>query len=246
MLNELRLLSGNDIPFFEAQIIIHQPTIKEIGLIGEETFYSGCGVLNFSKDNLSEQDRINLGNKTNFEILMSMIMDKSHPVMREHKVNATSVLALMFPDYEIRYTHNEIQFIKEDEVHSINSMNFEKFKEILTAMFCLKGRGDDAELDYNPGGKLAKGIAEKLYKRRQIVAEQKGEQKIAVLSRYVSILSVGERKDMNDLLKYTVYQLFDEYDRFELKEQYDMHFRAQLAGARDLQEVDNWRKDIHP
>lgn len=246
MLNELRLLSGNDIPFPEAQIVIHQPTIKEIGLIGEEAFYAGCGVLNFSKDNLSEQDRIHLGDKTNFEILMSMIMDKNHPVMMEHRVNATLVLALMFPDYEIKYTHNEIQFINKDEVHSINSMNFEKFKEILTVIFCLKNRGDDAELNYNPGGKLAKGIAEKLYKRRQIVAEQKGEQKITILSRYVSILSVGERKNMNDLLQYTVYQLFDEYDRFELKEQYDMHFRAQLAGARDLQEVDNWKKDIHP
>ena len=34
--NELLLLSGNDIPFIEAQITIHQPTIKEIAYIGEE------------------------------------------------------------------------------------------------------------------------------------------------------------------------------------------------------------------
>ena len=39
MLNDLLLLSGNDIPFEQAQISIHQPTIKEIAYIGEENFF---------------------------------------------------------------------------------------------------------------------------------------------------------------------------------------------------------------
>lgn len=245
MLNDLLLLSGNDIPFIEAEITIHQPTIKEIGYIGEESFYSGCGILNFSKDNLNEQDRISLSNKTNFEILMSMIMDNSHPVMRKNKLHANLVLALMFPEYQIRFTPRAIILSKEDEVYSINSENFEKFKEILTTIFCLKGRGEEQQ-DYNPGGEYARKIAEKFKQRRKKLAEQQGEQKIAILSRYVSILAVGENKSINDLMQYTVYQLFDEFDRFELKEQFDLYIRAQLAGARDLKEVDNWKKDIHP
>lgn len=36
--NDLLLLSGNDIPFMEAQITIHQPTIKEIAYIGRKYF----------------------------------------------------------------------------------------------------------------------------------------------------------------------------------------------------------------
>ena len=36
MENDLLLLSGNDIPFYGAQVSIHQPTIKEIAYIGEE------------------------------------------------------------------------------------------------------------------------------------------------------------------------------------------------------------------
>lgn len=244
MLNELLLLSGNDIPFEEAKVIIHQPTIKEIAYIGEEAFYSGCGVLNFSKDNLSEEDRVNLKNKTNFDVLMSMIMDNSHPVMRKNSINANMVLALMFPEYQIRFSRRAIFLIKEGETYSINSENFEKFKEILSAIFCLHGRGE--EQSYNPGGELAKKIAEKFKQRKQKIAEQQGEQKVAILSRYASILAVGEKKSINDLMRYTVYQLFDEFDRFELKEQFDLYIRAQLAGARDLKEVDNWKKDIHP
>ena len=245
MVNELLLLSGNNIPFIEAQVSIHQPTIKEIAYIGEESFYMGCEMLTFSKDILKEEDRINLANQTDFEILMSIMMDK-HTEMRKNRVAATLVLSLLFPEYQIRFTRSEIALLKEGEIHKINSENFEKFKEILTTMFCLKGNSSDENPTYNPSGGLARKIAEKLNKRREVIAKQKGEQKIAVLSRYLSILSVGERKDMNSLLQYTVYQLFDELKRYELKEEFDYYVQAKLAGARDLQEVDNWKKDIHP
>ena len=77
------------------------------------------------------------------------------------------------------------------------------------------------------------------------MARQKGEQKISVLNRYVSILAVAERKDMNQLLNYTVYQIFDEYKRYELKESFDYYMKARLAGARDLKDVDNWKKDLY-
>ena len=50
---------------------------------------------------------------------------------------------------------------------------------------------------------------------------------------------------MNDLMQYTVYQLFDEFQRYELKIQADMYFQAKLAGAQDLKEVEDWMKDIH-
>ena len=58
MLNDLLLLSGNDIPFIEAGMVMHPPKIKEIALIGEDTFFTGCGVLNFSKDILSQEKSI--------------------------------------------------------------------------------------------------------------------------------------------------------------------------------------------
>jgi hypothetical protein len=44
---------------------------------------------------------------------------------------------------------------------------------------------------------------------------------MAILSRYISILAVGEGKDINDLMNYTIYQLMDEFNRFELKMHYD-------------------------
>lgn len=76
--------------------------------------------------------------------------------------------------------------------------------------------------------------------------KQGGEgQKVAILTRYVSILAVGEKKDMNSLLGYSVYQLFDEFQRFCLKQESDIYVQAKMAGAKDLKEVENWMKDIH-
>lgn len=244
MLNELLLLSGNDIPFEEAKISIHQPTIKEIAYIGEENFFTGCEFLRFSKDNLSEEDKINLEKQSNFEIIM-LILKEQNIVVQKNRICVLMLLTLLFPKYQIKFTENKIILIDIDtqEEHDINDNNFSKFLEILNSMFCL----NNTSADYNPSGDIAKRIANKLKKRHQKLAEEKNNEdtKVAIFSRYISILSVGEQKDMNSLLNYTVYQLFDEFKRFELKMNYDIYIDAKMAGAKDLKEVDDWMKDIH-
>ena len=70
----LQLLSGIDIPFPEAQLVVHQPTLKEIAYIGEKSFFSGCELLNFSKETLFSKDRVYFENKTDFDILMSIML----------------------------------------------------------------------------------------------------------------------------------------------------------------------------
>ena len=240
--NDLLFLSGNDIPFIEAQITIHQPTIKEIAYIGEEAFFIGCELINFSKNNLSEEDKINLENKTNFDILIAILRERN-AVMQKNRNCLEMVLALIFPTYSFEIKSQEILLEKDNEVHSINNENFEQFKKIFNRMFDFE---KNIEENYNPGGDMAKRIAEKLNERHQRLAKEKQEKKkIDILSRYISILSVGEQKDINSLLQYTVYQLYDEFERYRLKNDYDIYLKASLAGAKDLKEVEDWMKDIH-
>ena len=73
MFNELLLLSGNDIPVQNINLILHPPKIKEIALIGEENFFIGCEFLKFNKNKLSTEDKNRLENISNFEILMSIM-----------------------------------------------------------------------------------------------------------------------------------------------------------------------------
>lgn len=249
MVNDLLLLSGTDIPFPQAQIAIHQPRIKEIAFIGEESFFLGCEILNFSKDLLSTEDKSNLENISNFDVLMSVMREVRNPAIQKNKVCATMVLTLMFPNCNIEFNIKSIDIIAEDGLskHKIDEKNFEAFKEILVEMFCLKRDTTGNSPTYNPGGKRAAAIAAKLNKGRTAASKAKGDnQKIAILSRYMSILAIGNKQTFESLSECTVYQLFDLFQRYEMKENFDMYIQARMAGAQDLEEVDNWMKDIHP
>ena len=252
MVSDLLLLSGNDIPFVQAQVVIHQPTIKEISYIGDSAFFTGCQYLNFSKQILNEEDKNHLDKLSDFEVLMVM-MKSDDLTMKKYKVCMELVLSLLFPNYRIGFLPSSIMLScqQEDgkwENHLIDKDNFDSFKQILKQMFCLND-SIEGEQKYNPGGPQAKAVVQKFKKRHKKLAELKnqGQQKrqISLFSRYISILTVGERKDMNLLFKYTVYQLFDEYRRFRLKEDYDIYIRAKLAGAQNLEDIENWMEDIH-
>lgn len=248
MFNELLYLSGNDIPFAEARLVIHQPTIKEIAYLGEETFYTGCEFLKFDKDILPEEDKSKLDNQTNFEVLIA-IMGEQNITIQKQKICVMMVLSLLFPKYSIKLKENYISFIdnasNDKEELRIDKTNFEEFKKILSHMFCLDGDKEN-QTDYNPQGEMAKKIAEKLKKRHQRIAAEKNEGgPVSILSKYTSILAVGEQKDMNSLLNYTVYQLFDELRRYQLKIAWDMTANARLAGASDIKDAEDWMKDIH-
>lgn len=242
MENELLLLSGNDIPYAAAGVVIHQPSLKEIAYLGEEVFFTGCEFLNFSKDMLTEEDKSHLESYSNFDILMSIMKEKNATVQK-NKLCIEMVLSLIFPTYQIEIKSEYISLVGQDEVeHQINNDNFEDFKDILVSMFRLTKR-DKSE--YQPMGEMAKKIADKLKKRHQKLAESKEKQKIAILSRYISILATGQKKDINALFQYTVYQLFDEFSRFQLKTSYDIFVQAKMAGAKDMKDPEDWMKDLY-
>lgn len=246
MLDRLLLLSGNDIPFSIARLTIHPPTIKEIAYITETRFWHGCEILNFNKEILSDQDKKGLSNYSNFNIIMSTIQEKQLEGIQA-RINVLSILAILFPLYEISLAkdkdaiylvHNETK-----EICEINNDNFQVFKEILSNMFCLSQN----EKEYNPRGELAKRIADKFKKGAQQRAKMSSEKTsvIEILSRYVSILAVGENKNINQLMNYTVYQLMDQFNRFILKMQYDSWTQYRIAGATGLETPEEWLKDLY-
>lgn len=246
-INRLLLMSKNDIPFEQAQLIIHNPTLKEIAIIGEDVFFMGCEYLNFSKQFLKEQDKNRLKDFTDFEILMT-IMKNNDIVIKQGKEAIEMVLALLFPEYQISFLPMSIMLSKDSERFLIDKENFENFRNIVSQMFCLNKTKSGAH-KYNPGGVQAMELVKKFQERDKKLAKLKRQGKqdegITIFSQYISILSVGLKKDINDLLQYTVYQLFEQLQRFKAKQNFDIYVQAKMAGAKDIQDVDNWMSDIH-
>lgn len=242
-LDELILLSGNDVPFPEAQVTIHPPQIKEIAYMGEENFLMGVQFLLFDKDNLPDEDKIGLENQSNFHIFMS-VMSSSEKA--KHKTDSLLVLTLLFPQYEIKIQQDKILLQVDNFSSSINEQNFNAFQEIVRQIFCL-GTDEAGGGEYNPADALARRIAEKIKKGKQKKAHAEDlPEKIEIYGKYISILSVGLAKDKNELMKYTIYQLNDEFKRYQLKVSWDLYIKSKLAGAEGLEEVENWMEDIHP
>lgn len=244
MLDSLLLLSGNDIPFIEAQLTIHNPTLKEIAYVGEESFLNGYQTLNISKNFLSEEDKVNLGDISNFDILIAILRERN-AVMQKNRSCVLMVLALLFPSYAISLNKDSIALKKEgtEEVYFLNKENFDIFQRIIKQMFSFGP--DDQESDFNPDGALASKIAEKLRKRHQKLAEKETGSKVDVYSRFASVLAIAMNLSVKDVMEFTPYQLFDQLNRYELKASYDNNIQARLAGAKDIKDPEDWMRDVH-
>lgn len=246
MVNDLLLLSGNDIPFIEAQVSIHQPTIKEVAYIGEECFFTGYQMLKVNKNNINTEDKNNLDDITNFDILIAILKERN-AVMQKNRNCVFMILSLLFPSYAIAITKEGIVLTKEnsEERHIIDKNNFDIFQKILLKMFTFDEK-EDAKEEFKPDGQMAARIAEKLKKRHEKLAQIKDtSSKIDLISRYASILAIGMKINITDIMNYTVYQLFDQERRMQLKIQYDMNIQARLAGAKDTEDPEDWMADIH-
>lgn len=174
---------------------------------------------------------------------MSMINNKTDTTIRMNVISIELVLSLIFPDYQFVKMPNMILFNKQvdgqKEQGMINNDNFEQFKELVRQMFCLNILGGGK--DYNPANKLAQQIAKKLRDRHKKLQKKSDQNKsLDILSRYVSILTLANHHTIPELMQYTVYQLFDQFRRFEKKYNFDMWYQAKLAGAENLEDVDSW------
>ena len=93
----LALMTGCDYPIPECQLTLHQPTIKEIGLIGENDFFTGSQCLSIYKSMFVTEDKSALDDINNFQIFMTVMRDKES---MEKKHSVLQVLTLFFPKYD--------------------------------------------------------------------------------------------------------------------------------------------------
>ena len=245
-IDELLMITAGDIPYPSAQIQVHQPTAKEIGMVGETSFYQGIGLLSFDKDMINFEDKSGLEKLSNFDIIMTMIQNPSTEV-QIMKADMVIVLAILFPSYTIEIKKDKIVLIdqrQEDKKETvIDSSNYDEFHDILENISCLN-IGNKKKEALNPKSKLAREIAEKIKKGRTKAQKDKSQDKSSILSRYISVLAVGLQKDINILSNYTVYQLIDEYQRYTAKISFDMNIKARLAGATEIEEPKDWMGNL--
>ena len=236
----LALMTGVDIPIPELQLAIHQPTIKEISMVGEQDFFIGIQMLCVKKE-MYIQDESLLASTTNFQIFMTMMNEQQ---IADKKQCVLQVLSLILPNHQVVFTPRSIILKNGDVITNIDEGNFEILQQVLIQQFCLQGSGQE---QFNPQGEKAREIAQKLMKARQRVAQQKSQNNSgSMFGQYISILTVGlGSMTVKDCITLTMYQLYDLVERYSLYINWDLDIRAKLAGSTDNKPVDNWMKQIH-
>ena len=237
----LALMCGTDIPVPECQIIIHQPSIKEIALIGESDFFSGIQCLCLNKS-MFVKDESDLANTSNFQIFMTIMSEKE---AADKKFSVQQVCTLLFPKYKVSFTPRSIMIMGGEQPIMIDENNFEFLQAAITDICCLKTGPMDQQA-FNPSDAKAREIAEKLMRGRSRVAAQKGETNVSIFSQYLSIITVGlNSMSLQNAMDLTMFQLYDLVERYMLYINWDMDIRSRLAGAKPENQPDNWMKNIH-
>ena len=237
----LALITGADIPIPECQLVLHQPTIKEIAFMGEHEFFVGVQTLTLHKSMFMDKDKGVPESITNFQIFMTLVYGKE---TADKKEIVKQLFLIIFPKYKVLFTPNSILFQDDNGNHMVDASNFESLQEILRMVFCVNSTDMDKQA-FNPANDAAKEIAEKLMRGRQRVAAQSGENNHSIFSQYLSVLVIGTQLGFNELQTYTMYQIFDLMERYSLYTNWDIDLRCRLAGGKPDTQPDNWMKNIH-
>lgn len=238
----LGLMTGVDLPIVEIQGAVHQPTIKEISRIGEQDFFIGIQLLCLNKTMYGGEASA-VADYSNFQIFMMVLNEKQ---IADKKASVLQVLSLLFPGAKVIFTPRSMVINSDSMNITIDEGNFEALQKILNSMFCLDKNGNQS---YNPGNKKAEEIARKLAAARQEVARRKAQEggsSGSQLGQYLSILGIGTTTtSLNDTCELTIYQLYDQVERYTLYMAWDLDARARMAGAKPDKPVENWMKNLH-
>lgn len=254
---ELLLMTGGEILLKDPLVKIQQPTMKQIALKGESEFFRSMNIFYIRPEPLVEFiNQLETLGEDEKEILLETITayDNLLFVMQASTVDGTdkykmveltqSAFDLLIPEYRFNFDlqKKEMSLISLKDSHSIvvDGELFMKIKSVAEQIFLLdKFFGDSEKEELSPA---AQKIADKIAESERKIKEMNGEKEEG--SYFARLLSImGMHGDLDYLSNLTVYQLHNQFERFNLFTNYNQSVRASLAGATNVELVD-WYKKI--
>ncbi len=248
-IDRLTLMVGTNVVIEGTPVKIHQPTISEIALIGEERFFYSLNSFMINIDKIKKT----LEEKTeDKEVAKELIKNINEYIILLQYLQTDEILVqdfellcnLLFIDYKIQLLQGNL--IMKSLNSGLQDIQFDlefflKLKDVVKEIFKLNKITENSSL--NPKGKLAEKIASKMQKTRAKIEKMNGPRKVDILSHYISILSIGTNAlNISTIKDLTIYQLYDQLERFNLYSQYQSSTQAAMAGAKV--DIVDWLKKI--
>lgn len=245
-----RLLAGLPIPVSQANIAVRQPSVKEIIAFGEDDFLVDVGMftnVDALVGPIKKSGDSRLQTLSDFQILMSII-ENDTSVRR----SVEGLFDLILSDYKYKMDAGGFLFSTEESagrfIGRLRPSDMDEFAKVLKELFIPYGTQEE---EYNPVNDRAAEIAEKLRRGRRKLNELKQKNDDGANSLFatdISILSVGLQMDVNVLMNYTPFQLYDAFTRYTRKQVYDFYQKVATTPFMDVSNVDapdNWLDSLY-
>lgn len=254
-MDTLKILAGSPLPIPEIGLEIHQPTLREVALLGEQELYQIFSLLTLTKErymqmveakaNTTKEMIDAVKNKlmfmTDFQLILETTLHDS-----VIQANLVGFLYIIFPKAKTITVEKNFIIISwqgDKKETLMTSFEFEFFVPVIKSMF---DTGDKNQKEFDPVNDKAAEIAAKIEARRKKLAKEKGldrEEKSA-LATGISVLSTADGVSLDTILNYTIPQLYYQLERSRKYSEYQTQMTlGAFAGLKDV-EIADWTHSI--
>ncbi|MGV4321317.1 hypothetical protein [Bacillus mojavensis] len=149
---------------------------------------------------------------------------------------------------------DSLESVNAAQIKLIHRENFDEFVEAIKVMnYLMKpklvGKVDSGDIDPNPVDEETRQLMEQMEKNRAKVAkakkitQQNSDDDVDIADIISAVSSKSNSLNKLNIWDLTLYQLYDEYARLELIDNYDFSIRAMMAGAERI-ELKHWSSKL--
>lgn len=150
-------------------------------------------------------------------------------------------------DGNLVFNHETLDALGEDEITLVHRDNFDNLVEAIKILNFLKKPVDKKKREENPADEATRMLLEQMKKNEEKVQKAKqrekddnGDDDEIDISDIISSVTVKSNSiNKLNVWKLTLFQLYDEYARLELIDNYDFSIRAMMAGAEKI-DLKHW------
>lgn len=213
-------------------------------------------ILELSRDNLKAFDfYIKLGGKEMQDKLvdaLKMIFKNDDLVVLNDNIVAIDFIKLGIVTLDnkgdiVDVNDEKLGKLSEDEIKIVHRDNFDDIIKIVKLQNYLEQPNEVAE-ETLVADEEAKKLLEHMKKMRKKVEEKKkqqsdDEEEIDISDIISAVSSKSHSINKFNIWDFTIYQLYDEYARLELIDNYDFSIKAMIAGAKDI-DLKHWSSKL--
>lgn len=241
----MRLLAGE--PIYVGDIPIEPLSLRQISQLGYSKFQQSISIISMTLDEMIESI-------DDFEIQARLKAEKHLYKVFDMYMLSNGMQELVLKSFNLLFqTENAIidgellddMSVVIDEKYVINRDNFDDIVEIIQLQNNPEQSVSDED-DYNPANELAKSIAEKLKRSKEIVEKSKALESdgdgLTIPDIISAVSAMSNSLNKLNIWDLTIYQLYDEFARLTKIDNYRLQIQASMWSS-DI-EIEHWSEPI--